>query len=200
MVSQSELKISRTAGLTRETARVWTSTGVTPSTWYTTYAYETDVGFDVARSFGSYEIDAGSWIAFLNPRANTDVPALDVKVGHPFTSGRSTINPFAEVQWYGTTDAKSAGYHGGVYPMAGAEYRTPLTEHIVLALQARTSYDALGGFGKRQGGIMLSTESSLTIPLANLLVAMAHAGLVGSFNDMGRPWAPVFNVGFIRSF
>ena len=47
---------------------------------------------------------------------------------------------------------------------------------------------------------MFAPDASLKFALAKSLVATAHAGLVGSFNDSNRPWMPVFNVGISHSF
>ena len=54
---------------------------------------------------------------FLTQTAKTDVPVVDLKISRDFVRGKNFFMPFTETQWYGTTDSKAAGYHGGVYPM-----------------------------------------------------------------------------------
>ena len=199
-VVQSELDLTRTARATAFTFTVWNSMGITPSTAFDTYAYETDVDINVARRFGKYDVSAGGWMFFLTTAAKTDVPVGDLKVSRNFMHGKNFFTPFTETQWYGTTSSKAAGYHGGVYPMLGVVYSRPISERITFYSQVHANYDANGGFGKAQGKSMLATDASLKFALAKSFVATAHAGLVGSLNDSQRPWMPVFNVGISHSF
>ena len=50
-VIQSELDLTRAVRSTTLTTTVWNSTGITPSTAFDTYAYETDVDINVAHRF-----------------------------------------------------------------------------------------------------------------------------------------------------
>ena len=205
-VFQHSLTIARTDEKTSIAGTVWNSTGVTPSTWFTTYASETDIDFNVDRRFGKYDVGVGGWMFFLEPGAKTNVPVFDAKIARDLVLGRNTVTPFTETQWYGTTNAKDAGYHGGVYPMLGVTYSRPLTERVSLSSQFHANYDASGGFGKTKGKSMFSVEAALRFVMNSSVTLTAHAGLVGSFNDPargsyeGRPRVPVFNVGISKSF
>ena len=199
-VVQSELDLTRTARSTTFTFTAWNSTGITPSTAFDTYAYETDVDINVAHRFGKYDVGAGGWMFFLTQTAKTDVPVGDLKISRDLTHGKNSFTPFTETQWYGTTNSKAAGYHGGVYPMFGVAYSRPISERTTFLSQVHANYDANGGFGKIQGKTMFATDASLKFALARSFVATAHAGLVGSFNDSQRPWMPVFNIGISHSF
>jgi hypothetical protein len=143
---------------------------------------------------------------FLEPGAKTNVPVFDAKVGRSFNRGHNVFAPFAETQWYGTTNAKDAGYHGGVYPMWGIAYGRPHVERISLSSQFHANYDATGGFGKTKRKTVFSVEEGLRFAMNASTALTVHAGLVGSFNDpargsyAGRPTMPVFNVGISKSF
>lgn len=199
-VVQSEFDVTRTSKSTTLTVTVWNSTGLIPSTAFKTNAYETDVDINVTHRFGKYNFAVGGWMFFLNPTAKTDAPVGDLKVSRDFVRGKNSFAPFAEVQWYGTTDSKAAGFHGGVYPMIGVAYSRPIVERVVFTSQVHTNYDVSGGFGHAQGKTMLATDASLKFAFMRSFVATAHAGLVGSVNDSRRPWVPVFNVGISHSF
>lgn len=206
-VIQQELDITRHIGAKSSvTATIWNSTGITPSTWFGSYAYETDLDFNVGHRFGKYDTAVGGWMFFLYPAAKTNVPVFDSKVSRGFVRGHNTFSPFFETQWYGTTNPKDAGYHGGVYPRWGVAYSRPLAERVSLVAQFYTNYDASGGFGMTQGKFMFYGETVLQLAVNHSMIVMARAGIVGSFNDpmhgdyKGRPRIPVFNIGVSKSF
>jgi len=205
-VMQHSLTITHASEKTSVSATVWNSTGVTPSTWFDTYAYETDVDLNIAHRIGKYDIGVGGWVFFLNPTAKTDVLIFDGKVSRNLIRGHNTFAPFTEAQWYGVTNAKDSGTHGGAYPMAGIIYGRPLSERISLSSQFHANYDATGGFGKAKGKTVFSVEAGLRFAMNASTALTARAGLVGSFNDpardtyAGRPRIPVFNIGISKSF
>ena len=205
-VVQQEVDITRSVGKTSISGTIWNSTGTTPSTWFNSYAYETDIDLNVARRIGKYDASIGGWMFLLEPGAKTNVPVLDMKIARSLSRGHNIFTPFTETQWYGTTNGKAAGYYGGVYPMLGMAYERSLAERISFSSRFHTNYDAMGGFGKSAGKLVFSADAGLRISMTGSSALSAHGGLVGAYHDpargayTGRPRIPVFSIGISKSF
>ena len=115
------------------------------------------------------------------------------------SNGTDTFEPFTEISWFGTTN--KVDYHGGVYPMAGANYTRKLSRRFAVASQFHENYDANGGFGFRAGKSTFYGEVGLKIALSeSFTITVPRISVGGSWNDPDRPIKTVWSMGLSKSF
>ena len=94
-VAWQDLDVMRTfQNGTSMTITLWNSTGLTRSTWFKNFAYETDIDVNVSHKFGKYTVGGGGWFFLLYPGIGTHVLVADLKASRAFAKGNNTLEPF----------------------------------------------------------------------------------------------------------
>ena len=198
-VLQQSLDVNRRLGdKTSFSIMLWNSKGFHNN--FGGYADETDAGLGISRKVGRFVVSGSAWIFFLYPGAGTDVSVLDAKAARAFVFGNNTITPYLQVQRYGLTNHE-VPFHGGVYPMAGADYERRIGERITLAVHYHEGYDLDGGFGQTQGAHIFYTDIAPAIRVTgSFSIIPVRAALGGGWNDPGRPIRATWSAGFAKTF
>ena len=180
-VAWQDLDITRTfRSGTSMTITIWNSTGLTRSTWFKNFAYETDIDVNVSHKFGKYTVGAGAdGLFLLYPGAGTHVLVADLKVSRMFVNGKNIFEPFVELQQYGLTN-KMTTMHGGMYPLVGATYARKVTKRITVPARFHEGLDANGAFGLASGKALFYTESGLQFSIGSLSINLPKIGYGGS--------------------
>lgn len=171
---------------TSMTFTIWNSTGLTRSTWFKNFAYETDIDVNVSHKFGKYTVGGGGWFFLLYPGIGTHVLVADLKVSRVFAGEKNTFEPFVEIQQYGLTN-KMATMHGGTYPMVGATYARKVTRRITVPAHFHEGLDANGAFGLASRKSIFYTETGIRYEIGKSFSIAPKIGYGGSWNDPCRP-------------
>jgi len=154
----------------------------------------------VTRKIGAFAVSGSAWMFFLYPGAGTHVPVVDGKISRTFARDANAVTPYAELQHDGLTN-HGVPYHGGWYPMAGADYERQLGERTFVTAHYHEGYDVNGGFGKNKGAHLFYAEIAPRIRItSSFAVIPIRAAFGGSWNDRDRAGKMTWSTGFTKTF